>query len=194
MKAKVVAWHPEVATQMCLSSEDDHTPFLQLWDLRFATSPVRTLEGHQRGILAFTWCTADSNLLVSSAKDNRILCWNPNNATSTTGEIVYELPTSGQWCFDISWCKRSPDLICASSYEGQINVYSLMGGKYNVNHQTSNKIMDSFGDTSSTPSSPNLVAQNQSTHVVQQLKFAPKWMKRPCRANFAVSLHHLILL
>ena len=48
MKAKVVAWHPEVATQMCLSSEDDHTPFLQLWDLRFATSPVRVLEGHQR--------------------------------------------------------------------------------------------------------------------------------------------------
>jgi protein transport protein SEC31 len=48
MRAKLVAWHPEVATQMCLSSDDDHTPFLQLWDLRFATSPVRALEGHNR--------------------------------------------------------------------------------------------------------------------------------------------------
>ena len=137
--------------------------------------------------MAFGWCTSDSNLLISSAKDNRILCWNPNNATSTTGEIIYELPTSGQWCFDVSWSKRSPDLICASSYEGQINVYSLMGGKYNVNHQTSTKIMDSFGESSSTPSTPNLVQQNQSTHVIQQLKIAPKWMKKPCRANFGVS-------
>jgi protein transport protein SEC31 len=48
MKAKLVTWHPEVATQMCLSSDDDNTPFLQIWDLRFATSPVRILEGHQR--------------------------------------------------------------------------------------------------------------------------------------------------
>jgi protein transport protein SEC31 len=48
MKAKLVTWHPEVATQMCLSSDDDSTPFLQIWDLRFATSPVRVLEGHQR--------------------------------------------------------------------------------------------------------------------------------------------------
>lgn len=48
MKAKLVTWHPDVATQMCMSSDDDHTPFLQIWDLRFATSPVRVLEGHQR--------------------------------------------------------------------------------------------------------------------------------------------------
>jgi len=50
MKARQVAWHPEIATQMCLSSDDDNSPFLQIWDLRFATSPVRVLEGHQRGI------------------------------------------------------------------------------------------------------------------------------------------------
>jgi protein transport protein SEC31 len=48
MRAKLVVWHPDVATQMCLSSDDDHTPYLQLWDLRFATSPVRILEGHTR--------------------------------------------------------------------------------------------------------------------------------------------------
>jgi protein transport protein SEC31 len=48
LKAKLVAWHPEIATQLCLSSDDDHTPFMQLWDLRFSSSPVRILEGHQR--------------------------------------------------------------------------------------------------------------------------------------------------
>ena len=185
MKAKLVAWHPDVATQMCLSSEDDHTPLLQLWDLRYATSPVRILEGHQRGILSFTWCAVDSNLLISSAKDNRIICWNPNN-TLTNGEILYELPTSGQWCFDVSWCKSNPDLICASSFEGQVNVYSLMGGKYNVVHQASSKIMDSFGVDSNNPVAVVPVEQQHTTQVVQQLKIAPKWMKRPCGASFGV--------
>lgn len=50
MKAKLVGWHPDIATQMCLSSDDDISPYLQIWDLRFATSPLRILEGHQRGI------------------------------------------------------------------------------------------------------------------------------------------------
>ena len=45
---KVVAWHPEVATQLCLASEEDQTPVIQLWDLRFATSPLKVLENHQR--------------------------------------------------------------------------------------------------------------------------------------------------
>lgn len=35
-----------------------------------------------RGILSISWSQADSELLLSSAKDNRILCWNPN-----TGEV-----------------------------------------------------------------------------------------------------------
>ena len=186
MRAKLVTWHPDVATQMCLSSDDDHTPFLQIWDLRFATAPVRVLEGHQRGILAFTWSTLDSNLLLSSAKDSRILCWNPNNATMN-GEVLYELPTNSQWCFDLSWSKRSPNLFCASSFEGQTNVYSLMGGKFNVAQQTSSKIMDSFGvlDNSGNMQQQQVQQVQEVTQVVQQLKVAPKWMKRPCGASFA---------
>jgi len=35
------AWHPEIATQLVLASEDDHAPVIQLWDLRFATSPMK---------------------------------------------------------------------------------------------------------------------------------------------------------
>ena len=48
MKCKVLAWHPEVATQLVLASEEDHTPAIQLWDLRFATSPLKTLQRHQK--------------------------------------------------------------------------------------------------------------------------------------------------
>ena len=56
MRCKAVAWHPKVATQLCLASEEDQLPVIQLWDLRQATAPVKTFEGHQRGILAMDWC------------------------------------------------------------------------------------------------------------------------------------------
>lgn len=94
MRYKIVAWHPDVATQLCLASEDDHTPIIQIWDLRAASSPLKTLEGHTKGILSLAWCKDDSDLLLSCGKDNRILVWNPN---SPQGEIVAELPTSNQW-------------------------------------------------------------------------------------------------
>jgi protein transport protein SEC31 len=74
-----VQWHPDVATQLCLASEDDQAPIIELWDLRFATSPLKTLHNHQRGVLSIAWNEYDSDLLLSCAKDNRILCWNPNS-------------------------------------------------------------------------------------------------------------------
>lgn len=48
MRCKEIAWHPAVATQLCIASEDDQAPVIQLWDLRFATSPLKVLENHQR--------------------------------------------------------------------------------------------------------------------------------------------------
>jgi hypothetical protein len=63
-----------------------------------------------------------------------------------------------------------------------------MGGKYNIMHQTSSKIMDSFGVDSAyhgMPSTPP-AQQQQITHIIPQLKRAPKWMKRTCGASFAV--------
>ncbi|KAF4518106.1 hypothetical protein B566_EDAN007807 [Ephemera danica] len=76
-----VNWHPDVATQLCLASEDDMNPVVQLWDLRFATSPLKSLSGHTRGVTCIAWCMHDPDLLLSCARDNRILCWNPNEAT-----------------------------------------------------------------------------------------------------------------
>ena len=50
-----------------------------MWDLRFATAPMRILEHHKRGVLSIAWCPQDSDLLLSAAKDNQVLCWNPNS-------------------------------------------------------------------------------------------------------------------
>ena len=42
-----------------------------------------------RGILSVAWCPQDSDLLLTAAKDNRVLCWNPNS-TEPGGEVSTE--------------------------------------------------------------------------------------------------------
>ena len=46
---------------------------------RLASSPLKTMEGHTKGVLSLAWCKDDSDLLMSCGKDNRILVWNPNS-------------------------------------------------------------------------------------------------------------------
>uniref|UniRef100_A0A4W6F3X7 Protein transport protein Sec31A n=1 Tax=Lates calcarifer TaxID=8187 RepID=A0A4W6F3X7_LATCA len=175
MHCSGMLWHPEVATQLVL-----------MWDLRFATSPLKVLENHTRGILSISWSQADSELLLSSAKDNRILCWNPN-----TGEVIYELPTTNQWCFDVQWCPRNPALLSAASFDGRITVYSVMGGSLKAQQQsTADKIsssfdtMDPFGTGQVLPplQVPQPAAQDT---IVPPLKKPPKWVRRPVGASFA---------
>ncbi|KAM9425114.1 protein transport protein Sec31A isoform 2-T2 [Pholidichthys leucotaenia] len=186
MHCSGMLWHPDVATQLVLASEDDRLPVIQMWDLRFATSPLKVLENHTRGILSISWSQADSELLLSSAKDNRILCWNPN-----TGEVIYELPTTNQWCFDVQWCPRNPALLSTASFDGRITVYSVMGGSLKSQQQsTVDKIsssfdtMDPFGTGQVLP--PLQVPQPQAQDtVVPPLKKPPKWVRRPVGASFA---------
>ncbi|GFR77994.1 transport protein Sec31A [Elysia marginata] len=68
IKAKLLAWHPEVATQLCLSSEDDHTPVIQVWDLRYATSPLKVLESHRNLSLSFVASAFRFTLTIHSVK------------------------------------------------------------------------------------------------------------------------------
>ncbi|KAJ8981910.1 hypothetical protein NQ317_007302 [Molorchus minor] len=177
---KVVAWHPEVATQLCLASEEDHSPIIQLWDLRFATSPLKTLENHQRGVLSLAWCADDSDLLVSCGKDSRILCWNPNS-NQPNGEVLSEVARTNQWSFDIVWCPKNPALIACPNFDGHIAVYSLMGGK-TQQFQTTNKIADSFPGMDGYVQAP--VPQPSTVTVSADLTKPPKWLKKPVGASF----------
>ena len=176
MRWKVVSWHPDVATQLCIASEDDHTPVIQIWDIRLPSAPLKTLEGHHKGVLSVAWCQADSDLLLSSGKDNRMLVWNPN---SGHGEIVVELPTSNQCSFDVSWCPGNPSMIASASFDGRVSLYSLMGGQQQQ-IQPNNRVSDSFR-----PGLGEVAEQPQHTpQVACQLKSPPKWLRRPCGATF----------
>ncbi|XP_077332278.1 protein transport protein Sec31A isoform X7 [Lithobates pipiens] len=186
MHCSGMAWHPDVATQMVLSSEDDRLPVIQMWDLRFASSPFRVMENHTRGILAIAWSVADPELLLSCGKDSKILCSNPN-----TGEILYELPTNTQWCFDIQWCPRNPAVLSAASFDGRISVYSIMGGgNDNLSQKQVDKLSSSFGNLDpfgTGQALPPLQLPQQTTQqsTVIPLKKPPKWLRRPVGASFS---------
>ncbi|NXP64849.1 SC31A protein, partial [Chloropsis cyanopogon] len=186
MHCSGLAWHPEVATQMVLASEDDRLPVIQMWDLRFASSPLRVLESHTRGILAIAWSVADPELLLSCGKDAKILCSNPN-----TGEVLYELPTNTQWCFDIQWCPRNPAVLSAASFDGRISVYSIMGGSADgLRQKQVDQLSSSFGNLdpfgTGQPLPPlQLPQQTAPQSVVMPLKKPPKWIRRPMGASFS---------
>uniref|UniRef100_A0A7M4FDF7 Protein transport protein Sec31A n=1 Tax=Crocodylus porosus TaxID=8502 RepID=A0A7M4FDF7_CROPO len=186
MHCSGLAWHPDVATQMVLASEDDRLPVIQMWDLRFASSPFRVLENHTRGVLTIAWSMADSELLLSCGKDAKILCSNPN-----TGEVLYELPTNTQWCFDIQWCPRNPAVLSAASFDGRISIYSIMGGSTDgLRQKQVDKLSSSFGNLdpfgTGQPLPPlQLPQQTTPQSSVLPLKKPPKWIRRPVGASFS---------
>ncbi|XP_076803880.1 protein transport protein Sec31A-like isoform X2 [Clavelina lepadiformis] len=178
-----VAWHPEIATQLVLASEDDHAPVVQLWDLRFATSPMKVLEKHAKGVVSVAWCSRDPDLLLTCGKDNKIYCWNPN---SSPPEVVHELETHAQWCFDVQWCPRNPNVISTGSFDGHITIHSLMGGEVPLEQETADdkqrNVAEAFG---SLPVAPQQATASKQVNVSVPLKKPPKWMRKPCGATFA---------
>lgn len=171
-----VYWHPSVATQLWIASEADEAPAVQLWDLRYAHAPAKTLQLHSRGVLGLTGCAKDPDMMASCGKDNKLLCWN----IDSEGEVLSEVPTN-QWYSDIAWCPRNPALIAASSLDGNVSVYSLFGGSQQQ-VQTASKIADSF---------PNMEQLSQvepfpqtTTESFHDLKKPPKWLKRPAGVAF----------
>ncbi|XP_054437338.1 protein transport protein Sec31B isoform X4 [Pteronotus mesoamericanus] len=180
MHCSGLAWHPDIATQLVLCSEDDRLPVIQLWDLRFASSPLKVLESHSRGILSVSWSQADAELLLSSAKDNQVFCWNVGSS-----EVVYKLPTQSSWCFDVQWCPRDPPVFSAASFDGWISLYSVMGRSWEVQQmRQADKISSSFSRGQPLPplQVPEQVAQ---ASLIPPLKKAPKWMRRPAGVSFA---------
>ncbi|XP_047340406.1 protein transport protein SEC31 homolog B-like [Impatiens glandulifera] len=127
-RCSVLQWHPDVATQLIVASDDDSSPFLRLWDMRNTMTPVREFVGHTNGVIAMSWCPNDSSYLLTCAKDNRTICWDV-----VSGEIVSELPAGTNWNFDVHWYPKIPGVISASSFDGKIGIYNMEAyGRYGV--------------------------------------------------------------
>nr|XP_010331486.2 protein transport protein Sec31B isoform X4 [Saimiri boliviensis boliviensis] len=138
------------------------------------------LSASSRGILSVSWSQADAELLLSSAKDSQILCWNLGSS-----EVVYKLPTQSSWCFDVQWCPRDPSVFSAASFDGWISLYSVMGRSWEVQHmRQADKISSSFSKGQPLPplQVPEQVAQ---VSLIPPLKKPPRWIRRPTGVSFA---------
>ncbi|KEY70409.1 hypothetical protein S7711_06577 [Stachybotrys chartarum IBT 7711] len=166
-----IAWDPNNSTKLLTATPDDNTPLIFLWDLRNSNAPEKTLQGHEQGILSLSWCSQDSDLLLSSGKDNRNIVWNPQ-----TGTRYGELPEVTNWAFLTLFHPTNPNLSATASFDGKIVIQTL---------QNTNP------DTSKTTAEKNLddeeffrAAQTQPQGASWSLDKAPKWFQRPVGASF----------
>eukprot|EP00762_Andalucia_godoyi_P003033 ANDGO_04180.mRNA.1 Protein transport protein SEC31 homolog B len=127
LRCSAISWNPENATQVAVASEDDASPVVQIWDLRTAVAPIRVLEGHSAGILSLAWCPDDAGLLLSCGRDNRVICWNPED-----GRQVAELPASDNWVHRAIWSPKSPSIVATGSFDGKISVLTMQGANWNT--------------------------------------------------------------
>ncbi|KAG1767684.1 hypothetical protein EDD22DRAFT_875239 [Suillus occidentalis] len=166
-----IAWHPDNATRLVTASEDDLSPVIMVWDLRNARAPEKILTGHEKGVLSLSWCKHDADLLLSCGKDNRALCWNPQ-----TSEIIGELPSAGNWAFQVEWCPRNPDLLATAFFDGTVGIHSIQ----------------STNDATVPPVTPkpdgadvfDVPGYSRTTAPTLSLKQPPKWLRRPSSCSF----------
>ncbi|KND94507.1 Protein transport protein SEC31 [Tolypocladium ophioglossoides CBS 100239] len=166
-----IAWDPNNSTKLLTATPDDSTPVILLWDLRNSNAPEKTLQGHDQGVLSLSWCHQDSDLLLSSGKDNRTLVWNPH-----TGERYGELPEMTNWTFQTRFNPHNPNLSATASFDGKITIQTLQ----NTNPDTS-KIQ---ADKSLDDEEFFRAAQTQPQGASWSLNKAPKWFERPIGASF----------
>ncbi|EWC47585.1 hypothetical protein DRE_03205 [Drechslerella stenobrocha 248] len=170
-EVSAVAWHPENATKLLTALPDDSNPVIMVWDLRNANAPEKILTGHDQGVLSLDWCKQDPDILLSSGKDNRTICWNPNS-----GEILGEFPIGTNWMFQTRLNPRNPNFMASASFDGKINIQSLQNKTQGTKGDSSSGALDGedfFNQASFDPQGPSF-----------SLKQAPRWYKRPVGASF----------
>ncbi|GIJ88950.1 protein transport protein S31 [Aspergillus pseudoviridinutans] len=168
-----VAWDPEKPTKLITSTPLESDPLIYVWDLRNSHAPERTLKGHESGVLSLSWCPQDPDLLLSSGKDNRTLCWNPQ-----TGQAYGEFPVVTNWTFQTRWNPHNPNFFAAASFDGRISIQTIQ----NTRTDTARAI----ADQNQALDGADFFAKAQTQPQVSNFSLpkAPKWLERPCGATF----------
>ncbi|KAM5351981.1 hypothetical protein ACJ41O_004704 [Fusarium nematophilum] len=166
-----IAWDPNNSTKLLTATPDDNTPVILLWNLRNSNAPERTLQGHESGVLSLSWCQQDSDLLLSSGKDNRTIAWNPQ-----TGERYGELPEVTNWTFLTRFNPHNPNLSATASFDGKITVQTLQNTNPDTSKAAAEKNLDDEDFFRA--------AQDQPQDASWSLSKAPSWFERPIGASF----------
>ncbi|KAL4709310.1 hypothetical protein ACJJTC_013370, partial [Scirpophaga incertulas] len=177
-----LAWHPEVATQLCIASEEDQSPVIQLWDLRLASSPLATLAGHSRGVTALSW-SARAGLLLSAARDGRLLAWEP-----ASGEPASEVGAQQGWVYEAALSPRVPALLLAAAADALALHCLLPVDRPDQTAASQSSIAEAFGGLAlaQLPSVRREPAERRRHSAAQaQPARPPRYLARPARASFA---------
>ncbi|KAL1382013.1 hypothetical protein HDK64DRAFT_57322 [Phyllosticta capitalensis] len=166
-----VAWDPDVPTKLMTAVPNDQEPLILMWDLRNSNAPERILKGHDQGVLSLSWCTSDSDILLSCGKDNRTICWNPH-----TGQSLGEFPVVTNWTFQTEFNPHNPNLLATASFDGKIAVQTLQNTKQEAEPTEAAAALDGEDFFAR--------AQTQPQAATFSLPQAPKWLRRPVGASF----------
>lgn len=165
-----VTWHPTQSTKLVTASDNDTCPLILTWDLRNSNAPEKILEGHKKGVLSLDWCKQDSNLLLSSGKDNATFLWNP-----IEGIKLGEYATTANWAFKTSFAPSAPDIFATASFDGKIVIQSLQDTSPPA------AVKATSGDDNEFWSELSTADTQQPVFDVQQ---APIWLKNPVSVSF----------
>ncbi|KAI0512849.1 hypothetical protein F5B22DRAFT_613464 [Xylaria bambusicola] len=166
-----IAWDPNNSTKLLTATPDDITPVILLWDLRNSNAPERTLQGHEQGVLSVSWCEQDSDILLSSGKDNKTLIWNPQ-----TGERYGEFPEVTNWTFLTRFHPHNPNLSATAAFDGKITIQTFQNTNPEAVQNTTQSNLDGEDFFRQ--------AQTQPQGAAFTLKKAPKWFETPVGVSF----------
>ena len=115
MQCSDVAWHPSVATQLVLSSEVDHEPVVQLWDLRFAASPVKVSFGV---VLSHLVDVRFCRVIKVYGFPLYTQKFRLNTRIHSQISQVFDKHTKG--VLSVAWCQQDPDLLLSCSKTDEV--------------------------------------------------------------------------
>lgn len=112
-------------------------------------------------------------MLLSSGKDNRTICWNPQ-----TGVSYGEFPVVTNWTFQTRWNPRNPNFFATASFDGRVSVQTIQN--------TSTDTAQAVADQNQALDGEDFFAKAQIQPQVSNFSLpkAPKWLERPCSAAF----------
>eukprot|EP00916_Digyalum_oweni_P001967 GHVL01003743.1.p1 GENE.GHVL01003743.1~~GHVL01003743.1.p1 ORF type:complete len:1101 (+),score=237.29 GHVL01003743.1:70-3372(+) len=93
---------------------------LQQWDLRHPQRPLKELQAHQKGIASIDLCRTNPNLMLSSGRDSRTICW---YLDASGGQTLCDVPTP-QNTEQVKWAENVRAVFSTAS-QGKVSVHSL---------------------------------------------------------------------
>jgi len=119
------------------------------------------------------WCNQDPDLLLSSGKDNRNICWNPQ-----IGQPYGEFPVVTNWTFQTRWNPHNPNFFATASFDGKISIQTLQNTKTDD--------AQAIADHNQALDGEDFFAKAQTQPQVSKFSLPkpPRWLERPSGVSF----------